>query len=76
VSPLTLKKRWKKIEVIRLLNESANARRIGAVYPEAHVPRRSIVRIIAEIAALAIITEPSRAHGPNGGKRRGPDRVA
>ena len=63
VSPLTLKKRWKKIEVIRLFNESANARRMGAVYPEAYVPRRSLERIIAEIAALAAYTKPRRFGG-------------
>ena len=64
VSPLTLKKRWKKIEAIRLFNESANARRIGAVYPEAYAPRRSIERIIAEVAALATYTKPRRSSGP------------
>lgn len=52
VSPLTLKKRWRKIEVIRLFNGSDNARRIGAAYPEAYIPRRPLVRIIAEVAAL------------------------
>jgi hypothetical protein len=69
VSPLTLKKRWKKIEVIRLFNESANASRIGAVYPEAYIPRRSIDRIIAEIAALAILSGPRGVHGRDGRKR-------
>lgn len=64
VSPLTLKRRWKKIEVIRLFNESANARRMGAVYPEAYVSRRSVERIIVEIAALAIHTTPRRLSGP------------
>jgi hypothetical protein len=63
VSPLTLKKRWKKIEVIRLFNESANAGRMGAVYPEAYVPRRSLDRIIAEIAALATYTKRRRFSG-------------
>ena len=56
VSPLTLKKRWKKIEVIRLFNESANARRIGTAYPETYIRRRSLVRIIAEVAALVAYT--------------------
>ena len=60
VSPLTLKKRWKKIEVIRLFNESDNARRIGATYPEAYIPRRSLVRIIAEVAALAAYAKPNK----------------
>ena len=31
VSPLTLKNRWKKIEVINLFNESDNARRVGEI---------------------------------------------
>jgi hypothetical protein len=53
VSPLTLKKRWKKIDAIRLFNHSDNARRIGVAYPEAYIPRRSLVRVIAEVAALA-----------------------
>jgi hypothetical protein len=60
VSPLTLKKRWKKIEVIRLFNGSDNARRIGAAYPEAYIPRRSLVRIIAEVAALAAYAKPNK----------------
>ena len=34
VSPLTLKKRWTKAAVIRPFNESENARRLGAAYPE------------------------------------------
>ena len=33
VSPLTLKKRWKKIDVIRLFNGSDNALRTGAAQP-------------------------------------------
>jgi len=60
VSPLTLKKRWKKTEVIRLFNASNNARRIGAAYPEAYIPRRSLVRIIAEVAALAAHAKPNK----------------
>lgn len=61
VSPLTMKKRWKKLEVVRLFNRSENARRIGAVYPEACIPRRSVGRIIAEVAALAAYPQPSKA---------------
>jgi len=64
MSPLTLKKRWKKIEVILLFNESEKARRMGAIYPEAYVPRRSLEQIIAEIAALATDTKPRRFSGP------------
>ena len=60
VSPLTLKKRWKKIEIIRLFNASNNSRRIGVAYPEAYIPRRSLVRIIAELAALAAYAKPNK----------------
>jgi len=58
VSPL--KKRWKKIDVIRLFNGSDNARRIGAAYPEAYIPRRPLVRIIAEVAALVAYAKPNK----------------
>lgn len=61
VSPLTLKKRWKKIDVIQLFNESNNSLRIGTSYPEAYIPRRSLPRIIAEVAALTAQVQPGRA---------------
>lgn len=60
VSPLTLKKRWKKIDVIRLFNGSDNARRSGAAYPEAYIPRWPLVRIIAEVAALVAHAKPNK----------------
>jgi hypothetical protein len=59
VSPLTFKKRWTKSAVIRLFNESENARRIGVAYPETSLSGKSVSRIITDVAALA-------AHGtPN-----------
>jgi hypothetical protein len=60
VSPLTLKKRWKKIDVIRLFNESNNSLRIRTFYPEAYIPRRSLARIIAEIGALTAQVQPGK----------------
>lgn len=60
VSPLTIKKQWKKIELIRLFNKSDNARRLGVVYPEAHIPRRSLVRIIADLAVLVTDGRPNK----------------
>jgi hypothetical protein len=73
VSPLTLKKRWKKVEVIRLFNESDNARRIGVAYPEAYIPRRSLVRIIEEVAALAAYAKPNKPfQRPGASKTRAP----
>ena len=60
VSPLTLKKTWTKAAVIRLFNESQNARRIGVVYPETALSNKSLIRIIAEVAALAAHASPHR----------------
>jgi hypothetical protein len=68
VSPLTLKKRWTKIEVIRLFNGSDNARRTGAAYPEAYARRRSLDLIIAEVAALAAHAKPNKRTGALGGR--------
>jgi hypothetical protein len=71
VSPLTIKKRWTKLEVIRLFNASETSRRIGVIYPEACIPRRSISRIIAEVAALV-----GYARQPNEAPQRAGARVA
>jgi mannose-6-phosphate isomerase-like protein (cupin superfamily) len=60
ISPFTLKKRWKKKDVIRLFNESDNARRLGTAFPEEYIPRRSLARIISEIASLTARSRPSR----------------
>ena len=32
---------------------------VGAAYPEAYIPRRSLVRIIPEVAALAAYAKPN-----------------
>jgi hypothetical protein len=74
VSPPTLKKRWKKIDVIRFFNRSENARRIGAVYPEAYIPRRPFVRIIAEVAALVAYAKPNKPPQRTGARVARPDR--
>src|SRR6266545_4978325 len=74
VSPLTLKKRWKKIDVIRLFNGSDNARRIGAAYPEAYIPRRPLARIIAEVAALVAYAKPNKPLQRNAAQARVPGR--
>jgi hypothetical protein len=74
VSPLTLKKRWKKIDVIRLFNGSTNAQRIGAAYPEAYIPRRSLVRIIADVATLAAYAKPNKPRQRTGARVTRPGR--
>jgi hypothetical protein len=60
VSPLTLKKRWTKSAIIRLFNESENARRIGVAYPETSLSGKSVSRIITDVAALAAYATPNR----------------
>ena len=60
VSPLTLKKRWTKSAVIRLFNESENARRIGVAYPVTSLSGKSLSRIITEVAVLAAYATPNR----------------
>ena len=60
VSPLTFKKRWTKSAVIRLFNESENARRIGLAYPEISLSGKSVSRIITDVAALAAHGTPNR----------------
>jgi hypothetical protein len=68
VSPLTLKKRWRKLAVIRLYNESQNARRIGGTYPETALSGRSLARIIADIAGLAALAKPNMSRQRSGAR--------
>jgi hypothetical protein len=80
VSPLALKKRWRKLAVIRLYNESQNARRMGRTYPETALSGRSLARIITDVAALAALAKPKRPPNRTGARvapapaprRRGP----
>ena len=58
VSPLTLKKRWTKAAIVRLFNESENARRLGATYPETSLSGKTLTRIITDVAALAAYGKP------------------
>jgi len=74
VSPLTLRKRWTKSAVIRLFNESENARRIGGAYPETSLSGRTLTRIIADVAALAAYGKPNRPLQPIGARGARPGR--
>ena len=74
VSPLTLKKRWTKSAVIRLFNESENARRIGGVYRVTSLSGRTLTRIIADVAALAAYGKPNRPLQRTGAFGAGPGR--
>jgi hypothetical protein len=45
-------RRWRKIEIIRLFNESRNANEIGLHYPERRLANRRVDTIVCDIAAL------------------------
>jgi hypothetical protein len=53
VSPLTLKKSWQKLELIRLFNQSHTAARLGVRYPETSLSNKKLPRIVADLARLA-----------------------
>ena len=74
VSPLTFKKRWTKSAVIRLFNESENARRIGGAYRETSLSGRTLTRIIADVAAVAAYGKRNRPRQRTGARGAGPGR--
>jgi len=52
LSPLTLKKRWTKKEVIALFNGSSAARKLGGKYSERSLSAKRFDRILSEIVKL------------------------
>ena len=52
VSPLTLKKRWTKMDVIQMFNTSVNAARSGFTYPERSLASKPLNRVIGDIVEL------------------------
>jgi len=52
MSPMTIKKRWTKKEIIALYNNSDAAKRSGVEYSTKSLSAKRIDRIIAEVAAL------------------------
>jgi hypothetical protein len=44
--------RWRKIEIIRMFNESRRAREMGICYPERRLANKRLDRIVFEIAAI------------------------
>jgi hypothetical protein len=52
VAPAFPMRKWRKIEIIRLFNESRNAKESGRCYPEHVIPNRRLARIIRDIAGL------------------------
>jgi hypothetical protein len=45
-------RRWRKIEVIRMFNESRNASEMRLCYPERRLANRRLDRIVCEIAGI------------------------
>jgi hypothetical protein len=54
VSPLTLKKRWTKKEVIEVFNKSQTAKQAGLEYPLRSLSSKRFHRIAGEIVNLAL----------------------
>jgi hypothetical protein len=52
ISPLTIKKRWTKKEVIDMFNRSITARQVGLEYAAKSLSSKRLDQIIKEIAAL------------------------
>jgi hypothetical protein len=52
ISPLTLKKRWTKLELIRLFNERGNKKSEDPLYSEKSLSAKRLERIINDIFEL------------------------
>lgn len=52
VAPAFATRTWRKIEIIRLFNESRNAKESGRRYPERVIPNRRLDTIVRDIAGL------------------------
>ena len=69
VSPLTLKKRWTKMDVIQMFNNSVNAARSGSTYPARSLASKPLKRVIGDIVELVGAANQC-VSPPPGGRRR------
>ncbi len=51
-APEFFPRRWRKVEIIRMFNESRRAREMGLRYPEHRLENRRLDRIVCEIGAI------------------------
>lgn len=58
VSPLTLKKRWTKQQIIAMFNSSDTARQLGKQYSTKSLSSKRLDRVVAEIVALIAGANP------------------
>jgi hypothetical protein len=54
-------RRWRKSEIIRMFNESRQAREMGVCYPEHRLSNKRLDRIVCEIGAILSGKAGSRA---------------
>lgn len=52
LSPAFPGRRWRKVDIIRLFNESRSAKEKGLQYPESVIPNRHLDAIVNDLAAL------------------------
>jgi hypothetical protein len=52
LAPGFLARRWRKVDIIRLFNESRTAKEKGLRYPESLIPSRRLEAIVNDLAAL------------------------
>ncbi len=65
LAPGFLVRRWRKVDIIRLFNESRTAKENGLRYPESLIPSRRLDAIVNDLAALL-----SRSPGALSSKER------
>jgi hypothetical protein len=68
MAPGFLVRRWRKVDIIRLFNESRTAEESGLRYPERLVANRRLDTIVNDLAAL--LPRSSGAMRAKSGKRR------
>ena len=54
LAPGFLVRRWRKVDIIRLFNESRTAKENGLQYPESLIPSRRLDAIVNDLAALLL----------------------
>jgi hypothetical protein len=61
LAPGFLIRKWRKIEIIRLFNESRNAKESGIRYPEHVIANRRLDTIVRDIAGLISVRKTVQA---------------
>jgi hypothetical protein len=54
LAPGFLARRWRKVDIIRLFNESRSAKESGFQYPEALIPSKRLDAIVNDLVALLL----------------------